>query len=330
MPFKAILGQTQAVRWLQAAVAQERLAHTLLFSGPDGVGKRATALALAQALNCAHPQAGDACGECVSCLKIAGNTHPDVLVIAPDGDHLKIDQIRETLQYAVVLKPLEARTKVYILDEAQSLTLEAANSLLKLLEEPPANVVLVLITSQPQGLLPTIRSRCQEVRFAALGQAVLVPWLQARLGVSQPEAETLARTSAGRPAEALRLAEPERRALRDRAWTLLASLPQVGWSQAAAEWQEDADTLAIVLEVWLQLLRDRLALAQGAAVRSLLNPDRGEALRAFGAADPDTLRRQCQAVLHGLDQLQANVNPQLLLEGLLIQLGAGAPAALLG
>jgi DNA polymerase-3 subunit delta' len=234
MPFAAIEGQERAVNYLKRSIAQGRLGHALLFTGPEGVGKKSTALALAQALNCEHPQAQEACGVCVSCRKIMDLHHPDVQLIVPDGQFIKIDQIREQVQHQVLLNPMEGNVKVYIIDAADSMTVEAANSLLKILEEPPGFVVLVLVATQPFLLLDTIRSRCQEVRFNPVEADVLASWAAQRLELGTAEAMTLARLSGGRPAEVLRLAADEVRSLRRTVVDLLQENRKTGqWAGAA-------------------------------------------------------------------------------------------------
>lgn len=201
MPFHDVIGQARAVLFLQRAVTTGRVAHAYLFTGPAGVGKRAAALALAQALNCQqvssfefrvpglksgicnlqqhsdtqhptpntqHPESpNDGCGECRACRNIANGQHPDVQMIEPDGATVKIEQIR-TLEADAALVPYEAQWKVFILNNAERMTEAAANALLKTLEEPARNTVFVLLTSTVAALLPTIVSRCQAVTFSPL------------------------------------------------------------------------------------------------------------------------------------------------------------------
>lgn len=315
MPFSAVWGQPQAVDFLKRAAAQSRVAHAYLFSGPEGVGKRTTALAFAQALNCLEPKAGDACGTCAACRKIAARSHPDVMWLEPEGQAFKIEQVREVLQRNLRWKPLEGRTRVFALDQADALTAEAANSLLKVLEEPPEAVVIVLITSQPFALLPTIRSRCQEIRFRPLDAEVLAQWLVAEHGLPQANAAALARLSDGRPAEALRLSEPEVQEVRNRVLDLAAALPgPEAWPELAAameEWQGEAVEPLVFLLTWF---RDRLVLAQGGPQRLAVNQDRLALLAAAPHETPEALWDRCRLILQALDWKAQNLNPQLLLE----------------
>lgn len=170
--FADVRGQERALGVLRAALANRRLHHALLFTGPSGVGKRTTALALASALNC-ETAPGEGCGTCATCTRIADGIHPDVITLAREGAAriVPIETVRAQVIAAVGLPPHEARERVFLIDEATSLQPAAANSLLKTLEEPPARTRFVLMTVAPDQLLPTIRSRCQRVSFAPLGAA---------------------------------------------------------------------------------------------------------------------------------------------------------------
>jgi DNA polymerase-3 subunit delta' len=315
MPLRDLQGQEAGLEQLRRAWQNQRVPHALLFTGPEGVGKRTAALALAQALNCREPRVDDACGECLSCRKIAQGIHPDVRTLVPDGAHLKIEQIREDLQHDAVLKPLEGLRKVYLLDPADTLTLGAANSLLKILEEPPAAVVLVLISAQPFALLDTVRSRCREIRFFPVATQRLAPWLQAKLSLSSAAAQALARLSGGRPAEALRLAEPEAQEFRTRVLGWAQDARARTWSAWARDLNETAEDVNEAFAVLLSWYRDLLLLANHAARELLLNVDHaGEMSKALAGETPATLLAKCQALLEARDQLNRNVNTQLVLE----------------
>jgi DNA polymerase III subunit delta' len=328
MPFSELIGQDAAVESLRRAWQRQRLAHALLFTGPEGVGKRTAAVALAQALNCLTPKGQDACGACSSCRRIASGSFPDVRVLEPDGKSLKIEQMREQLQADAYLKPMEGRAKVYVLDTAEALTPEAANSLLKILEEPPEAVTIVLVTSQPFALLPTIRSRCREVRFAPLSAVVLAPWLQARLKCAPETAQTLARLSGGRPGEALRWATEEQQELRRE--VLSAARPQAGtdWAGQARRFNDHTAELPEALALLLTWYRDGLLLSLGGAPDLIINVDRRDELAAAAAAEPpEAWERRCQALLTALDQLHRNVNPQLLLDVMFMRLAPTVEAS---
>ncbi len=205
MTFKDIIGQERAINILRNSIRRNRLTHAYLFSGPRGVGKRATALALAKALNCVE-HSDEACGICLSCRKINDSNHPDVKVIEPQGLSLSIAQMRE-LQKEISLKPLEGRWKIYIISEAEKMTPQAANSLLKTLEEPPPHSLIILVTSQEDSLLPTIISRCQRIKFDLIPRAMISQKVQELCEISGQQADIIATLSGGNLGKALRMKE---------------------------------------------------------------------------------------------------------------------------
>lgn len=184
----------------------ETLPHALLLSGPAGTGKEEAALTLAQILNCHTPTepsvppsthfSSHRCGTCRSCRKIDAGTHPDIRVIEPEGSHIKIAQIRD-LCNTLLAKPLEATHRVILIKDAGRMNREAANALLKVLEEPPAGTFFILTTSQPSELLPTVLSRCQLVRFRPLSKETVVRCLMEESHLPQQQAESVAALSDG-------------------------------------------------------------------------------------------------------------------------------------
>src|SRR5678809_779848 len=173
MPFRDIIGHRRLVALLSRAVARETLPATLLFAGPRGVGKRRVAVGLAETLNCPTPVTTpdlprDACGECASCRRIARGVHPDVPVVEPgEMGSIKIEAVRDVVDRAGY-RPFEGRRRVVIINEADALVDAAQNALLKTLEEMPPASIFVLVSSLPDALLPTVRSRCPRIRFGPL------------------------------------------------------------------------------------------------------------------------------------------------------------------
>lgn len=163
MNFQSIPGQERTKRMLQNSLRTDKLSHAYIFAGPLGSGRKEMAKALVGALFCSR-NADDACGECLDCRKLAHGNHPDLYWIEPDGASIKIDQIRE-LQQKFAYRSSSSGTKVYVLNEADRMTVQAANSLLKFLEEPQSPAIAILITENGQALLPTIQSRAQWMQF---------------------------------------------------------------------------------------------------------------------------------------------------------------------
>src|SRR5665213_3322162 len=198
MPFKDVIGHRRLVGLLTRSIREQSLPPSLIFAGPDGIGKRLVAVSAAQELNCLQ-NAGDkatACGVCPACTRIARGVHPDVMLIEPgDNGSIKIEQVRDIVE-RVAYRPFEGRRRVVIINEADTLVHQAQNALLKTLEEPPSGSVFMLITSKPDALLATVRSRCPRLRFRPLDAddvaAVLV-----KHGKSESEAHAAAATSGG-------------------------------------------------------------------------------------------------------------------------------------
>ena len=217
MPFRTIVGHRRLLTLLSRAVARDTLPPALLLAGPAGVGKRRAAVAIAEALNCLKPQqdvvsgsaglmrrrfARDACGECPACRRIQRGVHPDVIVIEPgDMGSIKIEQVRDVIDRADY-RPFEGRRRVVIIDEADALMPAAQNALLKTLEEPPSASMFVLVSSIPDALLPTVRSRCSRLRFAALSTSEVTEVLRGttatRSRMRAPSRSTPKAASAGR------------------------------------------------------------------------------------------------------------------------------------
>lgn len=238
MSWNDLLEHRPVLEAFQRAAARGRLASTFLFVGPPGVGKRTFALKLAQSLLCeTTPESQlNPCGQCWSCLHLAAGTHPDLEFISKPDDKAFIPlaafigddehRNREGLRHRIALKPMRGRRKIAIIDDADYLNAEGANSLLKTLEEPPPRSVLILLGTSAQRQLPTIRSRSQIVRFAPLATATVQRLLLEKKLVEDPaEAAELARLSDGSVEHALELADPQLRQFRRTLWESLGELP---------------------------------------------------------------------------------------------------------
>ncbi|MFD1883955.1 DNA polymerase III subunit delta' [Paenibacillus wenxiniae] len=175
MSFQEIIGQETAKKVLQNGLRQQKISHAYLFHGPAGSGQLKMALHFAKALVCLE-KGEDACGHCIECRKMEHGNHPDFLLVEPDGSSIKIDQIRE-LQRIFSYRSEAGNRKIYIIQDADKMTVQAANSLLKFLEEPPAPAVAMLLTDNVQSILPTIRSRTQPVLFTAVDPKQMIQLL---------------------------------------------------------------------------------------------------------------------------------------------------------
>src|SRR3954447_13048967 len=221
MPFRFqdIFGQDAAIEWIRQAYLADRLPHGMIFAGPVGVGKATTARALGQLFLCEKPKAdATPCGKCDSCRVFEAGNHPDYHVITKEliryhdktgkskGIELSIQVLRPELIDKAAMKPGMNVGKVFVIEQAELMNPQAQNSMLKTLEEPAGRTVIILLTDQPDALLPTIRSRCQLVRFVALDESLVREQLQKR-GISKEVAASAATFSEGSLGLALRWIE---------------------------------------------------------------------------------------------------------------------------
>ncbi|MBI4730306.1 MAG: DNA polymerase III subunit delta' [Acidobacteria bacterium] len=240
-----LVGQEAVVRALRAAAEQDALGHAYLFAGPQGVGRMPAAFALAASANC--PERG--CGACPVCRKVLRRAHPDVHLVAPEGAQILVGQVRAVREEAF-RSPIEGRTKVFVVEDAERMNAAAANALLKVLEEPPAGVLFVLITEAPEDLPPTVASRCRRLDFAPLGSAQVREVLAGHHGIDPDLAEWAGRV-AGNLARALRLArDPDAPALREAHLELPGRLARAGPAEAIrAAGEVKAESVAAVAKL---------------------------------------------------------------------------------
>jgi DNA polymerase-3 subunit delta' len=326
MPFNDIIGHERPARILMRAITGGTLAHAYIFSGEEGIGKRMTAFALAAAVNCQRPGQDGGCGVCSSCRKAAARSHPDVHVLVPDGDEIKIDQVRE-MQATLALRPFEGAKKVLIVDGAEKMKEASANALLKTLEEPPGDTVIILITSMPQGLLPTIRSRCQEVRFLPLPRQVLARALVEKRGLSEGDAWFLAAISRGSIGRGLEMDVEAERAERDEFLSLRSRLASMGPGelvQQAEALAKDRERFDRMLDIGIERLRDLAVYHETGDERLMVYPrpgvsDGGPEARASVRA----LIADMDLFVLSRDLLGRRVSGQLVAENLFLKLGRG-------
>lgn len=342
MSFSSIIGHDRPVGILKRALANDALAHAYLFSGEPGIGKRTTALALAAALNCTQPGPDGGCGSCAACRRVAAGTHPDVLVLMPESedeqllaglskkeaekasDRIKIEQVRQA-QERLALRAFEGRRKVLIIDGAEAMTDEASNAFLKTLEEPPGESLIVMITSMPQGLLATIRSRCQTIAFQPLSRAALAGLLQEKRGLAEEDARFLAALARGSLGRALEMDPADERKARDELLPVLAGLQGMPRDEVLALAEgvaKDREGFERLIELGIEQLRDLLVFHLCGDAGLLLYPSGPARFRESGR--PFNL----PAVLRDIDLLTASrqllgrrVSAQLVAENLFLQFG---------
>jgi DNA polymerase-3 subunit delta' len=310
-----IIGHEWAVQLILKAIRSKRIAHAVLITGPEHVGRATLARMLAQALNCTGDEIP--CGQCRACKLISAGRHPDLHLVAPDGNTLKIDQIR-ALQHDLALSPVEGRFRVVILEGMEKATAEASNALLKTLEEPPPSVVLALIAPEPEALLPTIVSRCQPMALRPLAMETVRAALVERWQVEPQLAGRLAQLAGGRLGWAVKAAQDEA-VLAQRNQRLDDLVNLIGQSRVerfayAEEMSGDSMTARETLRLWQTWWRDVMLMASGSHAM-LMNTDRLDALHEhasrFGVERASSAASQIAQTLWQLDH---NANARLALE----------------
>jgi DNA polymerase III subunit delta' len=329
---EALVGQDPAVTVLKRAIATSRVAHAYLFEGPPGVGKRSAAIGLAMALNCETSVEGSArtaCGVCEACRRIAGALHPDVLTFAAEGTQILMEQAQEIVSLGQ-RPPHEARARAIIIDDADRLNANAANCLLRTLEEPSAGTHLILITSAPDRLLGTIRSRTQRVRFRAVSTEALLE-LGVRRGIDPVHAGVAAIVADGCVARFLDLAtNTEDQGIRDATAELRQAARNRGIApilDAAAELgdKESKARLPEALALLARVYRDALVVAVGAPELAVLKMDAQAATPHAPLTLPtglpvSALGRALAAIVEAGEALTGNVNAVMAIERLLLNL----------
>jgi DNA polymerase-3 subunit delta' len=310
--FSNIVGHTKLIASLKKALRTGRLAHAYLFVGPQGVGKTTTALEFAKALQCSSSR-DEACEQCSACRKVRDMAHPDVIWLEPQGRQILVDQVRE-LQRRLMYKPLEGSCRVAILKDAQDLNLQAANALLKTLEEPPADTVMVLLADSESSLLPTVVSRCQKVRFGPLATEMVSGYLQERAGWDPETAAKAARAAQGSIGKALLLKEEPVGLWEEEAREVLLSIQRSSALEVlerARLWASSRQEALARLEAMRSVTRDLLLEEIGS------NPVEPACTPFPGQGRTKWLLDVWEVTGKALEALEHNINPQLLLEDLL-------------
>jgi len=321
MQLAALKGQQRVVDTLQRSISAHRVAHAYLFEGPDGCGRRTTALALIQALFCKEPVNGDACTRCSSCRKLASGNHPDLhsMTPLPDKRDISIEQIRE-LQQILSLRPFEANRKACLIEPAERMNEKSANALLKTLEEPPGHAIIILLTNQADLLLATIRSRCQHLRFSPLDDGTVAELL-IKQGMDAAKAAELAPLAEGNMERATALEEASDAARRQELLALLGNISSKKIAtvfDTAESLSTGRDETLALFSLLLSLLRDLLLIRSGGNVgianRFLYAELAAEAARF----SPSGIMELLEHTLATRQAVQGNANPKLALEHFLL------------
>jgi len=343
--FESIIDQKRPLQLLTTLLKKGTIPHALLFTGIAGAGKHSAAIAFAMACNCRGkgaasqkqrvgdagnhsigPAVSDPCCVCRSCRKILSSNHPDILHIQPTGSIIKIAQIR-SLCHTLTMKPFEARLRVVVISQAQAMNPEAANALLKVLEEPPGSTILILTAEQTSDLLPTIVSRCQQIRFNPISRKSIASYLTQNQKMPAEQASIIAGMACGSLSRARSMSKTGW--IDHRNWLLSASgLDNPGALPArpinvllafAESLSKQKDTLPDALEIIKSWLRDLVVCKYND--RKIINTDMTATLQKISEKlSPESLLLKIKAIQKAQRTIESNANPRLSMELLMLQL----------
>lgn len=326
-----LIGHEWAVQMLKQHVVQGSHRQAYLFTGPDSVGRNTLALRFAQALNCQQPLVlGEPCLECRTCSQLERYVHPDLAVVEAErrGGQLKVDQIRD-LQHGLSLAPYDAKYRIAILRRFEEANQQAANALLKTLEEPPRQVVIILTAASADGLLPTIVSRCEVLRLRPVPSAVLNQGLSENWQVPQKDADLLTHLSGGRPGYAYRLFHNPEELSNRKIWlddqlNLMAS-SRVDRFNFVESMTKNPQSLPEILKVWQSFWWD-VMLRTSKSNSQITNVDYQEKISQL--ANKFNYEQALNMVVNlekVFENLAHNINPRLSLEVFMLDLPRYSP-----
>ncbi len=334
MYFSTIIGHKFQKEFIKSSIKSGQIANSYLFFGPEGVGKKLLALEYAKILNCLNFDRDDFRDDsehctCSSCNKIDKGMHPDIAIISSEGlKEIKIDQIREQIEDLIYLKPYEGKCKVSIVDDADLMNINAQNAFLKTLEEPPVNSVIILVTSKPQYLLPTIKSRCQKLEFFSLSDEVIKQKMDADLQFDEQHKDLAIALSQGSLSK-MRLLDPEFMLLRKEVINQFAVLRMNNANDICSfverfsrdKTAEANKKLELIFEMLFLWLKDIIYLKTGLGKERLVQKD------LYDIPDQMCSRWTYEIIIDNrnfledarVNALTKNVNKQYILENLVLK-----------
>lgn len=312
MSFNDILGQEKPVEMLKGYLAESQLSGAYLFTGPEGVGKKLLAKTLSKTVNCLE-LTSDSCDRCSSCRKIESGQHPDIHIIENGDDDIKIESIRQ-LQKEIYLRAYEAKVKVFIIDNCHKLTSEAQNALLKVLEEPPKNSLIILITDKPGLLYKTIISRCRTLRLEPISRGIAEDILKNNYKLDNQLSHFLSYFSEGRIGYALRLKDTDIFSQKNRVIDKFVLSRAANLESFSLQKKDEFKGFLNILATWF---RDIYLLKTGVAHSELINFDRkNDLLKAMGSFTFLELNAILDTISDSFNYLEQNINSRLILHNL--------------
>ncbi len=327
MAFKDVIGHLRQISLLKRAIKNERMAHSYLFLGNEGIGRKFVAIQFAKAINCLNRKDDqDSCDQCISCKKIDQNIHPDVLVLEPSGQTLKVEQVRE-MQKDLSYRPYEGKRRICILSGADRMAPNMSNTLLKNIEEPPLHTLIILLANHERTMLPTIVSRCQIIRFYQLPISMVSSWLIKEKGVSKEEAILLASLSEGSIGRALEISKeietiPREILLHELIGSKYLTIEDMRNILEVLSQKDEREDLILILEVCKTLLRDIIMVNING--NDLINFDLLNNIRKVSQNwDLKSLIKRIDLIHQTIFAIRNNANTKLALKALMISWNRG-------
>ncbi len=323
--FADIIGHEQIIAHLKNAVRTGQVSQAYILNGPEGSGKRMLAEAFAMLLECESPRDAEPCMECVSCRQALGGNQPDIVHVTHEKAGISVDDVRRQITQDVDIRPYRSPYKVYIVDEAEKMNVQAQNALLKTLEEPPEYVVILLLSTNADAFLPTVLSRCVLLNLKAVDDERIRAHLTGRYRVPDYRADLCVAFAQGNVGRAVELASSDQlAALKDRTFQLVRDLEVLPAYRIAAELEfltEHREDIPLFLDMILLLFRDVLLYKATGAGDGLIFKDQISVIRHISDRSSFAgLQRILEAVMHGRFRIRMNVNAPLTLEILMLDI----------
>lgn len=323
MDFNDIIGHEKVINGLKKAIKDKKVSHSYLFEGEESIGKKKTAYAFAKALLC-KGEGETPCNACSSCNKFDSGNHPDFFLIEPENNIIRVHQVEGIIK-EVTTSPYESNRKVFIIDDSHKMNVESKNTLLKTLEEPPAYVTIILISSSRNNLLTTILSRVQSIKFYPVEYSKIRDLLINDLHKSQEEADFIAEFTKGAIGMSIRLSDDEgffQR--RDQIIKIIESLIDGDKTKAFSAmdfFNENKDLIDEILDIFLLWFRDLLLYKELGHNGLLINKDKIHNLSSQSKVNYNKINDIIVRVQETKDNIRRNVNYQLAIETMLLNIG---------
>ena len=323
MDFKEIIGHDRQIENLRNAIRKDNISHSYLFEGEEGLGKKKTALAFSKTLLC-REEKDEPCNTCSSCIKFDSGNHPDFKMIVPNKKGTIIIEEVEKIINAVSTSPFEGKRKVFIIDDSHTINMEAMNTLLKTLEEPPSFMNIILVTSISNRLLPTILSRCQRIRFYPIENSKIIKFLEENISIDKDRSEFIADFTKGSIGKSIEIANSEdffNR--RNEVITIIGSILNGDDTRALAAvkfFSENKDDIESILDIMLYWFRDLLIYKEVGRTSLIINKDKLEILSKQSYIDFNKINVIIEKIEKTRVNINNNVNFTLSIETMLLKI----------